>query len=50
MLLDLVYSVLGELPNDLRFLYAFGVIFVMYIFLKMFVIFVDVIKDFLKSL
>ena len=50
MLLDLVYQFMGELPSDLRFLYAFGVIFVLFIFLKMFTMFIDVIKDYLKSL
>ena len=50
MLLGLVEQILGELPQDLRFLYAFGVIFVLYIFLKLIVIGIEVIRDFTKGL
>lgn len=50
MLLDLVSTIFGVLPDDLRFLYAFGCIFVLYIFLKMFVIFVEIIRDYLGGL
>lgn len=50
MLLNLVEIVLGELPQDLRFLYSFGVIFVLCIFLKLLFCFVNVIEDFFKSL
>lgn len=50
MLLGLVEQILGELPSDLRFLYAFGCIFVLYILLKLFTIFTNVIRDFIRSL
>ena len=35
MLLGLVQEIFGELPQDLRFLYAFGCMFVLYILVKM---------------
>ena len=50
MLLALVEMILGELPSDLRFLYAFGVIFVLYVFLKMLTIFLDIIRDLVGGL
>lgn len=50
MLLELATTILGELPQDLRFLYAFAVVFVLYIFIRIFSMFVDVIIDYLKSL
>lgn len=50
MLLNLVETIFGELPQDLRFLYAFGCMFVLYILVKMFTIFINVIGDFLRSL
>lgn len=50
MLLELVESILGELPPDLRFLYAFGCIFVLYILVRMFSVFIQIIFDFVRSL
>lgn len=50
MLLDLVYMILGDLPQDLRFLYAFGCLFILYIFVKLFKIFIDIIRDFARGL
>lgn len=49
MLLNLVEIILGELPQDLRFLYAFGTVFILCIFLKLLFVFVNVIEDFFKS-
>ena len=50
MLLGLVHEIFGELPQDLRFLYAFGCMFVLYILVKMFTIFINVIADWVRSL
>ena len=50
MLLNLVETILGELPSDLRFLYAFGCIFVLYILVKMFAIFIEIIRDLIGGL
>lgn len=49
MLLNLVEIILGELPQDLRFLYVFGIVFILCIFLKLLFVFVNVIEDFFKS-
>ena len=50
MLLNLVETIFGVLPEDLRFLYAFGCIFILYIFVKMFTIFIEIIRDYLGGL
>lgn len=48
MVLDLVHMILGELPPQLEFLYAFGVMFVLYIFISIFKMFIDVTKDIMR--
>lgn len=48
MVLDLVKMILGELPEELEFLYAFGVMFVLYIFITLFKMFIDVTKDLMR--
>lgn len=47
MLWDLVTQFMGSLPNEFEFLYIFGVLFVLYIFLGIFKLFIDVIKSFI---
>lgn len=48
MLWDLVNMFLGSLPEEFTFIKAFGVLFVLYIFLTLFKLFIDVIKSLLK--
>lgn len=48
MLWDIVLLVMGSIPNEFQFLYAFGVLFVLYIFLALFKLFIDVIKEFMR--
>ena len=48
MLYDLVNLIMGSLPNEFRFMYIFGILFVLYIFLGMFKLFLDVIKEFMR--
>ena len=50
MLYDLVHTILGELPQNLEFLYAFGYVLVLYFVAKIFTSIVNVIQDFLRSL
>lgn len=50
MLWDLVNFVMGSLPDDFKFLYIFGVLMILYIFISIFKLFIDVIKDFLRGL
>jgi len=50
MLWDLVNLFLGGLPPEFHFLKAFGVLFVMYIFLSIFKLFIDVIRSFLRMI
>ena len=50
MLWELVNLFMGCLPEEFAFLKIFGVLFVMYIFLSLFKLFIDVIRSFLKSL
>lgn len=50
MLWDLVEMLLGGLPAEFHFLKAFGVLFVMYIFISLFKLFIDVIRSFIKGL
>lgn len=47
MLWDLVLLVMGSIPNEFEFLYIFGILFVLYIFIGMFKLFIDVIKSFI---
>lgn len=49
MLYDLVSSFMGWLPENLQFLMAYGCIFVLYIFVKLFKIFIDIIRDFVRG-
>ena len=48
MLWDLVTQFMGSVPESFEFLYAFGVLFVLYIFISMFKLFIDLIKDGLR--
>ena len=48
MLYDIVNLIMGSLPNEFRFMYIFGILFVLYIFLGLFKLFVDVIKEFMR--
>ena len=48
MLYDLVNLIMGSLPNEFRFMYIFGILFVLYIFLGMFKLFLDIIKEFMR--
>lgn len=48
MLYDLVNLIMGSLPNEFRFLYIFGILFILYIFLGLFKLFLDVIKEFMR--
>lgn len=50
MLMDLVYLIMGSLPDEFKFMYIFGIIFILYIFLGLFKIFIDIIKDFVCSI
>lgn len=50
MLWDLVTYFMGSLPSDFEFLYIFGVLFVLYIFIGLFKLFIDVIKEFIGGL
>lgn len=50
MLMDLVYLIMGSLPDEFKFMYIFGIIFILIIFLDLFKIFVDIIVDFVKSI
>lgn len=48
MLWHLVTLFMGSIPEQFEFLYAFGVLFVLYIFISLFKLFIDVIKDLLR--
>ena len=45
---SLVEFVMGSVPDEFKFLYIFGVVFILYIFLGMFKLFIDIMKDFTK--
>ena len=48
MLYDIVNLIMGSLPDEFRFMYIFGIFFVLYIFLGLFKLFLDVIKEFMR--
>ena len=50
MLWDIVNLFMGSLPEEFEFLKAFGVLFVLYIFITLYKIFYDFTKSFLKGL
>lgn len=50
MLWNLVTLFMGSIPNEFEFLYAFGVLFVLYIFISLFKLFIDVIKSFMRGI
>lgn len=50
MVYDIVNMILGALPPQFEFVVAFGIIFVLYIFLKIFKLFIDVTRDILRWL
>ena len=50
MLYDLVLLIMGSLPEEFKFMYIFGMIFILYIFVGLFKIFIDIIKDFVSSI
>ena len=45
MLNDLVNTIFGNLPEEFEFLKIFGYLFVLYIFVGMFKLFLDFIKE-----
>ena len=45
MVFDIVKMILGELPPQFEFLYSFGIVFVLYIFLKIFKLRYDKTKN-----
>lgn len=49
MLWDLVNILFGGIPEEFEFIKIFGILFVMYIFLGLFKLFVDVIRSFMKG-
>lgn len=46
---SLVELVVGEIPQQYDFLKIFGFIFELYIFISIFKLFIDIIKDMLRS-
>ena len=46
---DLVNLFMGGLPDEYSFLRIYGVLFVLYIFISMFKLFIDVIKNLFKG-
>lgn len=48
MLNDLVNLVFGSLPQEFEFIKIFGYMFILYIFISIFKLFIDVIKDLLR--
>lgn len=48
MLYDLVNLIMGSLPQEFEFLKAFGILFILYIFIALFKLFIDVIKSFMR--
>ena len=50
MFWDLVTLVFGSIPQEFEFLYIFGALFVMYIFLGLFKFMLDILKDFITSI
>ena len=42
---DLVNLIFGNLPEEFEFLKIFGYLFVLYIFLGLFKLFIDIIKE-----
>lgn len=50
MLWDLVNLMFGGIPEQFEFVKIFGIFFVMYIFLSLFKLFIDVIRSFMRSL
>ena len=48
MLNDLVNSIFGSLPAEFEFLKIYGYLFILYIFVSIFKLFIDVCKEFLK--
>lgn len=49
MVFDIVKMILGELPPQFEFVYSFGIVFVLYIFLKIFKLFIDFTLDLLRG-
>ena len=49
MLNDLVNLVFGSLPEEFEFIKIFGYMFILYIFIVIFKLFVDIIKDLLRT-
>lgn len=47
MLYDLVNLIMGSLPDEFKFLYIFGMLFILYIFIGLFKLFIDVIKEYI---
>lgn len=50
MLWELVNNFMGSLPDEFSFLKAFGVLFILYIFISLFKIFIDVTKQIFRGL
>lgn len=48
MLNDLVNLIFGSLPQEFEFIKIFGYLMVIYIFISIFKLFIDVIKDLLR--
>lgn len=49
MLYDLVLLIMGSLPEEFRFMYIFGMLFILYIFIGLFKFCIDILKDFINS-
>lgn len=50
MLWNIVTLIMGSLPDEFTFLYSFGVLFVMYIFISLFKLFIDTTKQIFRGL
>ena len=50
MLWDLVCYIMGSLPEEFTFLYSFGVLFILYIFISLFKLFIDTTKEIFRGL
>lgn len=48
MLWNLVNLFMGSLPQEFEFMKIFGILFIMYIFIRIFNMFIEVIKEMMR--